>query len=330
MHPMAREVLRGVGQVFFQENALTGACFVLGIAASSPLMAAGALVGSAIGVATARVAQFDRGEIAAGLYGFNATLVGIATFFFFQPGFWSLSLLLVGCVLATLLTRLMRGYLPFPTYTTPFILTTWVLFLIGPSLGTEPVAPGEPLAEASVVQAVSNGISQVMFQANFLTALLFVVGIAISDWRHAVWVVAGSSLGVLIANYHVTPAQRALDPERLVARFLTENINLGLYSYNATLPAIALFLWRRSLIPALLGILLSVPLTEIVPMIGLPALTAPFVLATWLVLFFGYIDERFLSGRVPGPGGSLPPTEAVLPEPDPLPRVPNEKVETDA
>ena len=27
-----RTVLRGIGQVFFQENALTGACFALGIA----------------------------------------------------------------------------------------------------------------------------------------------------------------------------------------------------------------------------------------------------------------------------------------------------------
>ena len=85
-----------------------------------------------------------------------------------------------------------------------------------------------------------------------------------------------------------------VDPERLVVRFLAENINLGLYSYNATLPAVALFIWRRSLIPALLGGLLSVPLTEIVPKIGLPALTAPFVLATWIVLTLGWVDGAYL------------------------------------
>ena len=28
-------------------------------------------------------------------------------------------------------------------------------------------------------------------------------------------------------------------------------------------------------------------------MLGLPALTAPFVLATWLVLAFGWLDGRF-------------------------------------
>jgi hypothetical protein len=53
-------------------------------------------------------------------------------------------------------------------------------------------------------------------------------------------VVAASAVGVLVANYHVTPAQRAIDPERImITRFLSENINLGLYSYNATLPAVA-------------------------------------------------------------------------------------------
>ncbi len=328
--PPIRVVLRGIGQVFFQENALTGACFVLGIAASSLLMAAGAVVGSAIGAATARLARFDPGEIAAGIYGFNATLVGIATFFYFQPGLSSVALLGFGCVVATFVTRLLRQFLPFPTYTSPFILTTWVLYFIGPALGASWIGPGEPVAAGNVLQAVANGVSQVMFQANLITAAFFVLGIALSEWRHAVWVVAASALGVLVANYHVTPAQRALDPERLVARFLSENIHLGLYSYNATLPAVALFVWRRSLIPALLGVLLSVPLTELVPMTGLPALTAPFVLATWLVLIFGWVDGTFLE-RAGTPAketyrhqedevaSATPPPASTIPTGDPSP-----------
>ena len=70
---------------------------------------------------------------------------------------------------------------------------------------------------------------------------------------------------MLVGSYHATAAARALDPESLVDRALLENVALGLYGYNATLAAVALFLWRRSLIPPLLGILLSVPLTELVP-----------------------------------------------------------------
>ena len=112
-----RAGLRGVGQVFFQENAWTGACFVLGIVVSSPAMAIGAVVGTAIGTATAWALKFDKSELTAGIYGFNSTLVGIATLFFFRPGVVSIGLLVVGCVVAAIMTWLMRRYVPFPTYT---------------------------------------------------------------------------------------------------------------------------------------------------------------------------------------------------------------------
>ena len=108
-----RTILRGIGQVFFQENAWTGGCFALGIAISSPLMALGAVVGAAIGAATARVLKFDEKELTAGIYGFNSTLVGIATLFFFRPGVMSSFLLVGGCVVATLLTWLARNMFRF-------------------------------------------------------------------------------------------------------------------------------------------------------------------------------------------------------------------------
>lgn len=295
----ASAILRGVGQVFFQENSLTGICFILGLAASSPLMAISALVGSAIGLATARVLKFDDSEINAGIYGFNAALVGIAAFFFFQLGIVSFSLMIAGCVVATVLTRLMRQYVPFPTYTTPFIVTTWGLFFLGRALSMAQAAPGGASASSDFLTAALHGVAQVMFQASILTGLLFLLGIALSDWRHALWVVAGAVFGTLLAYYHVTAAARTIDPERLVERALTENIALGLYGYNATLAAVALSLWRRSLIPPLLGILISVPLTESFPLVGLPALTAPFVLATWIVLALGRCDSCLFKASAP-------------------------------
>ncbi len=135
-------VFRGIGQVFFQENALTGALFTLGIAISSPLMAVGAVVGSAIGTATGWVLKLDKSEGLAGIYGFNSALVGIATLFFFRPGTTSIGLLIVGCVVAALVTCLARRYVPFPTYTAPFIVTTWALFFLGQALGATRADPG--------------------------------------------------------------------------------------------------------------------------------------------------------------------------------------------
>jgi urea transporter len=283
---------RGLGQVFFQENALTGALFVIGIAVSSPLMALGAVVGTAIGTATAWILKFDKTELHAGIYGFNAALVGIATLFFFRPGPISIVLLLAGCIVATLVTWLARKHVPFPTYTAPFVVTTWGLFFLGQALGVPRVEPGGPPVGVGAIGAVAHGVSQVMFQASLWTAILFLVGIAINDWKHASLVLLGSIVGMLVGSHHAHVAASALDPESLAERTILDNVALGLYGYNATLAAVALFLWRRSLIPALLGMLFSVALTELAPLLRLPALTAPFVVATWLVLALGWLEGK--------------------------------------
>lgn len=306
-----RTVFRGIGQVFFQEHAVTGILFVAGIAVSSLSMAIGAVAGAAIGSGVAWGLKFDKSELLAGIYGFNATLVGIATLFFFQPGGMSLAMLVAGCVVATLLTRFVRGNLPFPTYTAPFIVTTWCLYFLGKSLQVAPVDPSQlsllvPVVPAGfVVESAVHGIGQVMFQASLWTGLLFLLGIALNDRQHALWVLAASVLGMLLASHNVDAAMRALDPERLVERTQFDNIQLGLYGYNATLAAVALFLWRRSLVYSLLGIVLCIPLTELVPLFGLPALTAPFVLATWIVMIIGWFESRLLGDRAslsPVPG----------------------------
>ena len=83
----------------------------------------------------------------------------------------------------------------------------------------------------------------------------------------------------------MTAAARALDPKSLVDRALLENVNLGLYGYNATLVAVALFPGGAVAHLLLLGMLLSVLVTDLIPMLGLPALTARRSSGvTWLVL----------------------------------------------
>ncbi|MBX9627057.1 MAG: urea transporter [Gemmataceae bacterium] len=292
-------VLRGVGQVFFQEHALTGLLITLGIAAGVPLIALGGVVGSAVGAAVARGLKFDAGEVRAGIYGFNSALVGMASFFFFQPDAVSVGLMLAGSAAAAAVTRGMRGYLPFPTYTAPFIVTTWAVYFLGRALGAVASDPSAPAllpnpALPFAVESTAHGIGQVMFQASLWTGVLFLAGIAVSNREHAAWVLVGSLVGMLVAGYHVDAAVRSLDPERLVERDHWEIIRLGLFGYNATLAAVALFLWRRSVIAPALGMILSVPITESFPRVGLPALTAPFVLATWAVLALGWVEARLL------------------------------------
>ena len=120
-------------------------------------------------------------------------------------------------------------------------MTTWALYFLGLAMGAVPVQSTGPPVVAGFAEAVAHGIGQVMFQGSVWTALFFVVGIAINDWEHALWVVVASMIGMMVGIYHHESSD--------------EVAALGLYGYNATLAAVALFLWRRTLIPPLLGIL---------------------------------------------------------------------------
>ncbi|WP_165221654.1 urea transporter [Aquisphaera insulae] len=275
-------VLRGVAQVMFQPSAATGAFFLAGLAVGSPLVAFGALLGSAIGTATALLGEFPREEIERGLYGFNSALVGVAPLVLLQPRPTTWAAIVIGCMLAAIVTRLCRRYVPFPTYTAPFIAVTWALLLAvhgmsGRGIDAPPgPAPAVTASPAGFLSEVLAGEAEVWLGTSPLTGLLFLVGIALSEWRHAAMAVIGSVAGTLLAFYH-------RDPEASIA--------LGIYGYNAALAAMAIWLARPSLVPVLLAALVSVPLTEFFPSsLGLPALTAPFVAASWIVLILLALD----------------------------------------
>ena len=287
----AKIFLRGVGQIMFQDNALTGLLFLLGIAAGAfeenaafaLLMAFGGLIGTVLGTITARLLGYDEKQIRDGIYGFNATLVGIAMFFYFKPTILAIMLMLVGCAASSVVTWAMRTYIPFPTYTFPFIVTTWALLGLGTLMGLPRVELPAPPESFNLTTAFTEGLGEVMFQASILTSLAFFAGLVVNNWRHAVLALAGSILGTLVGIYHQDP---------------TGSVNIGIYGYNAALAAIGLYLWRPSLVIPILGAFLSTPLTELFPKIhdlipGLnpAALTAPFVFACWIVLAIGALEK---------------------------------------
>jgi len=277
-------VLTGVGQIMFQNSAFTGAFFLAGIAVASPLMAVGAAVGSAIGTATAALLRYDREKIRDGLYGYNASLVGIALFFFHEPVAMTVAIAAVGCGVSTLVTRAMQQRMPLPTYTAPFILTTWIALFVAQRLEVPLVAAPPAMQEEAlpVTEAVLRGISEVMLQANVLTGALFMVGILLCSWKAALWAIAGSLLGLLIG----------------IEQHLPEStLSLGIYGYNAALAAMGMALYRRSVLLPVTAAILSVPITEKFPLTGLATLTAPFVLACWVIIAMDRLDTLLNSGR---------------------------------
>jgi urea transporter len=233
----------------------------------------------------------DRKDIEAGIHGFNPVLVGTALLFYLEPVPLTWVFVVVGSIASVFVTFLMRKYLKFPTYTSPFIVVTWVAIIAAHSIAgtTIDVKPAPAsLAPVGFIDELFRGVAEVMFGANLWTGLLFIVGIALCNWRHAVLAVVGSVLGLFVAIYHGDPAA---------------SISVGIYGYNAALAAISVYLWKPSLLISILGALVSVPLTEFFPgFLGIPALTAPFVAASWVVLFLGAVDNAF-SGE-PAAGAS--------------------------
>lgn len=280
-----RATLRGVGQVVFQGHAGTGLCFLVGIGFTSPVLLLGAVLAALTATITARLMRYDEQEITQGLFGFNATLVGIAIPFYLQPSAWiTWFAVIMGAVLATALTRFLRQHLSWPSYTAGFIVTAWFLILMvhgieGSGIDHKPEPVGSSHVPQSFVSAFLAGEAEIMFGSSTFTGLAFLVGIALSNRKHALLNLLGTVVGTGLAYYHN-------DPE--------STIRLGIFGYNAALAAVGIYLWRDSLLLSILAAAVSVPLTEFFPkVLGLPPLTAPFVAACWILIAIGSLERPF-------------------------------------
>ena len=83
--------LRGIGQVMFQDNPLTGALFLAAIAwgsyaAGVPQVALCGVLAIVVATLTAQWLRVDQASLRAGLFGYNGVLVGLALATFIAPG----------------------------------------------------------------------------------------------------------------------------------------------------------------------------------------------------------------------------------------------------
>ncbi len=263
---------RGLGQVMFQNNAVSGLLMLVGIACNSWLLALLALLGNFVGTVTAFFSGYSKEDIEDGLYGFNGTLVGIAVGVFMEPGVASLLLLVAGSMLSTWIARVFAYQKLLPGFTAPFILAVWLLQALCrgwfPSLLSSSVMPEETAADW--FRAFSLNIGQVMFQGGtVLSGLFFLAGILLNSRVHALYTVWGALL----------PLGMVWMVGSDYAAF-----NAGLLGYNAVLCAIALGdrSWAGAAW-ATLSVTLSVLLQVWGMNLGMTTLTAPFVVSVWIV-----------------------------------------------
>ncbi len=292
--------LRGIGQVMFQDNPLSGLIFFAAIgwgaySSGMPQIAIGGVVAIVAGTLTAQWLRVDSTALGAGLYGYNAYLVGLALASFLtpSPALW-IYIVLGGIVSvpATLGIANMFKTWDVAALTAPFVLTAW-LFLLATHVfstikGSGLPSPTEimmigpaaanPLAFGEFVQGVLKSIAQVFLKSSVVAALLLLLGLAVNSIAVALFALLGAIVAVVTA--HVLGAESDL-------------ITGGLMGFSPVLTAIALgaVFYKpnlRAVIYALVGAVFTVivqgAMNVVVAPYGIPTLTGPFVLATWLFL----------------------------------------------
>ncbi|MGH8355013.1 MAG: urea transporter [Pseudomonas sp.] len=272
----ATALLNGCSQIFLQRHPLCGLLILLAIAIGAPALLGGALLGGFAGWLTALRRGYAKEDIEAGLYGYNGVLLGLLLCFKFAWSAWLPPLIVASSALSSLMLHALlqrtRQQQWLPAYTLPFVSLSWLLLWLGGPLellpATSPVSPPLPLDWLTLLAAVARGLGQIIFLDQPLAGVCLLAGLCLADRRAACWALLGSAAGLGLALGQGWPDQTAL---------------AGLYGYNTALAALALSQNRRQPWAPLIGIALALLLQPGFAALGLPALTAPFILACWLV-----------------------------------------------
>lgn len=297
-----RTLLRGVGQVMFQESAWTGLLFLAGIfwgafASGTPEVAWGCLAGVGASTVTGCLLCEPRSDGEAGLWGFNGALVGCAFPTFLGTG-WLMWVSLVFCAAMTTVAR--RGFnnvmAPWHinSLTFPFVFCTWLFLLsarvfIGLPEGGEsvPALPGAiaPALDCSFANLVIywlKGISQVFLVNNWVTGIFFLAALFVCNRWSCLWAAVASAVSLGIAClFHATGT----------------DIADGLYGFSAVLTGIAVGStfyhtnWRVAawtLMAIVATVFVQAAMNAFLAPLGIATLTGPFCIATWIFLLPRY------------------------------------------
>jgi urea transporter len=296
--------LRGVGQVCFMNNPITGLAILVAMFVGEAWLGFAGALGLVVSTLAAIAIGMDRGAIRAGLFGFNGVLVGAGMSLFLQPD-WSgvvMVWIVVGAFFSTVLhaalANVFIGAWKVPPFTLAFNFMT-LLFLVGSLQYANGkvgglVAPADAQVTAGsvsntlrsaadaaasnnvegVLNAIFRGISQLFFANSVVSGIIIVAGLAVCSRIAAIFALIGSTVGMLTG---------------LAVGASGVAIYNGLWGFNSFDAALAIggvffvLTVRSGLLAVACAVLTALLFGAIgalfVPW-GLPALTLPFVFGT--------------------------------------------------
>ncbi|WP_340577313.1 urea transporter [Staphylococcus aureus] len=293
-------LLKNISQVVLISNKWTGLFILIGLFVADWTIGLAAIVGSIIAYTFARFINYSEAEINDGLAGFNPVLTAIALTIFLDKS----GLDIVITMIATLLTlpvaaavrEVLRPY-KVPMLTMPFVIVTWFTILLSGQVKF--VDTSLKLMPQNIetvnfsnndrihfIQSLFEGFSQVFIEASVIGGVCILIGILIASRKATLLAVIASLLSFIIVA--------------LLGGGNYDDINQGLFGYNFVLMAIALGYTFKTAINPYISTFLDVLLTVVVQLgtttllepFGLPALTLPFIIVTWILLFAGIKHDK--------------------------------------
>ncbi|MEM9219411.1 MAG: urea transporter [Cyanobacteria bacterium P01_F01_bin.150] len=284
-------VLRGIGQVIFINNPISGLLILIALFIQSPWVGAMGLLGVVASTIMALVLRLDRTDIRNGIFGYDGMLVGAALATFGDPTLgagssgWAIAILLFSAFSTVLMSTFGVWWaktIKAPPLTLPFIIATIICLAIAqefPQLGLTLATPTTPLPQQALNQpqllaAIPTGVGQVFFTGKLLSSTLVVIAVALCSPLGALVGLLGSALGIWAA---------------LLLNVSPDLIYNGLWGYNAVLCAMAIggIFYApngKSVVIGAIAAFLSAILGGWLAMgfsyLGLPALTLSFCMVT--------------------------------------------------
>ncbi|WP_431227300.1 urea transporter [Burkholderia contaminans] len=274
-----RILLRGIGQIVLQANALTGALLLAALALTDLRLASAALVGSAAASMAAVLTGAERRDVEQGLHGFNGALAALIAVLFAPHQLAAIVLVPLASIGAALVQRAMR--VPLARwrqcpYSSPCLAVTalWFPFVALQQAGGATAGPA--LTFSSAADALLSGVAQTTFAQGAWAGALIVVGLAAASRRAAAFALGGALVStVLLVALGASGASFAD----------------GLLGFNGALAALALM--PRGPRAALAAAALAALIQWLATHAGIPAFTAPFALASWVTVI---VARRFTFG----------------------------------
>jgi urea transporter len=242
-----RRVLCGFSQCAFQANEITGVLFIAAVAVFNWRMAIFYVISGVIATLVASALNGNKELLDLGLFQFNSALMGLALGNFFQPNaiLWLYMLVLAAVTAAVTVAWSKLTRLPF--LAAPFILVLWAMWPFAHYLGLTKVEFGA-FADAPLVwgAAAISTFGFALFAPGIFSGLLFLAGLLISNWRHAIVAALGAITAIALAKQAGAPGTA---------------INSGFIGFNGVLAALAAYIvvakicgsspWVRSSRPGL-------------------------------------------------------------------------------